>query len=218
MNDLLPISATTQERALSLATSRAAAVDVNFLDLWNPQTCRMDLLPWLAWTLSVDTWDPTWGDAVKRSVVSSAVEVARRKGTKKSVSDSLASFGASLFVREWFEKSPRGVPHTFEINLVSSDLTVAMQDSIVAKINRTKPLRSHYTINYGASLTGGINVVGLLRAAVFVRLDATAFADPGEIPPPAPGLLNTDGAPLRNTNDQRILNTDQRISNTDQPQ
>lgn len=195
MNDLLPINATTQERALSLATARASVVDVKFLELWDPQTCSMDLLPWLAWTLSVDTWDPTWRDEVKRSVVASAVEVARRKGTKKAVSEALASFGASLFVREWFEKSPRGIPHTFEINLVSSDLTVAMQDSIVAKIDRTKPLRSHYTINYGAVLSGAINIVGLLRPAVFVRLDAVAFDPSGGIPNPVPinSIVNEGG-------------------------
>ncbi len=27
---------------------------------WHPQTCPEALLPWLAWSLSVDEWDESW--------------------------------------------------------------------------------------------------------------------------------------------------------------
>ena len=194
MNDLLPPNATAQERALSLATARASEVDVKLPDLWNPQTCPLDLLPWLAWTLSVETWNSLWPPEIKRAVITSAVDVARHKGTKQSVSDALSALGVVSVLVEWFQKSPPGIPHTFEINLVSADSSLAMQSAMAAEINRTKPLRSHYAINYGEVLTGGLNFAGLFRPGVFVRMDASAYAAPGEIPPPgAPADVLTLG-------------------------
>lgn len=156
---------------MSLATARAGTVDVKFTDLWNPQACPIDLLPWLAWTLSVETWNPAWTNSVKRAVVASAVDVARHKGTRKSVSDALTSLGASSVLVEWFQKSPAGTPHTFQVNLVSADSSLAMQAAMASEINRTKPLRSHYTINYGVAMTGSINICAVFRPAVFTRLD-----------------------------------------------
>jgi phage tail P2-like protein len=171
MSDLLPPNSTAQERAMSLATARAANVPVKFSELWSPQDCPIEILPWLAWTLSVETWNPAWPDYVKREVVASAVRVARQKGTRKSVSDALLSIGATSVMVEWFEKSPQGPPHTFEINLVSSDSSLEMQAAIASEINRAKPLRAHYTINYGVLLGGRINMCAVLRPAVFARLD-----------------------------------------------
>jgi phage tail P2-like protein len=131
----------------------------------------VDLLPWLAWTLSVETWNSNWPEKTKRAVISGAVESARKKGTKQSVEDALAALGASSVMVEWFEKSPAGAPHTFEINLVAADASLEMQAAMVAEIERTKPLRSHYSLNYGVAVTGGINLSGVLRPVVFTRLD-----------------------------------------------
>jgi phage tail P2-like protein len=122
----------------------------------------------------VDTWDSTWPEHTKRSVVASAIPVARLKGTKKAVSDALASLGAGAVMVEWFEKSPAGTPHTFTVNIVSNDTSVAMQAAMVSEIDRTKPLRSHYDIVFGVAAEGDINIVGIFRPAVFVRLDGGA--------------------------------------------
>jgi phage tail P2-like protein len=35
--------------------------------LWNPQTCPLAALPWLAWTLSIDKWDTDWTEERKRT-------------------------------------------------------------------------------------------------------------------------------------------------------
>lgn len=171
MNDLLPPNATPQERALSLSTARAGGVPVPIRDLWNPETCPLDILPWLAWTLSVDTWNPEWPENIKRAVVAAAVPTARLKGTAKAVKDSLSALGASTALVEWFQKDPVGTPHTFTVYIVAPDTSVEMQAAMHSEIRRTKPLRSHYDIIFGAGGESSINIVGVLRPAVFVRLD-----------------------------------------------
>jgi len=159
---------------MELSTARVGDVPVPLRSLWDPETCPVDLLPWLAWSLSVDTWNPDWPEHIKRAVVGAAVDTARRKGTAKAVKDALSALGASTVIVEWFQKSPTGTPHTFTVNIVSNDASLEMQAAMVSEINRTKPLRSHYDIVFGAATEASINVVGVLRAAVFVRLDGGA--------------------------------------------
>lgn len=174
MNDLLPPSATKQERSLALSTARISDVPTPLRPLWNPDTCPVDLLPWLAWSLSVDTWSPTWSETTKRAVVRSAIATAKTKGTKKAVTDALSAIGAGVVMTEWFEKSPEGDPHTFTINIVAQDTGLEAQALMVSEIERTKPLRSHYDIIFGVTGTGPFNIVTLGRCAVFVRLDGQA--------------------------------------------
>lgn len=142
--------------------------------LWNPATCPLDLLPWLAWAFSVDVWNSNWSEEVKRAVVATSIETHRKKGTVGAVKGALAALGAGSALVEWWQKSPTGTPHTFTINLVSGDSSLEMQDAMAAAIDRTKPLRSHYDIVYGVATEGTINVVALFRPGVFVRLDGGA--------------------------------------------
>ncbi len=173
-SDLLPPSATRQERSISLSTARASEVALPIRSLWNPQTCQIDLLPWLAWALSVDVWDATWPESTKRSVVASSVENHRRKGTAGAVKSALASLGAGSVIVEWFEKSPAGTPHTFTVNIVAQDTSAEMQAAMAAAIERTKPVRSDYDIVFGVAAAMDLNVVGIFRATVFTRLDGRA--------------------------------------------
>lgn len=156
---------------MALATARVSNVPSPLRPLWNPDTCPVDILPWLAWALSVDTWNPDWPEFTKRAVVRTAISTARQKGTKKAVSDALNAIGAGAVMVEWFEKSPVGDPHTFTINIVAQDTSLQAQALMVSEINRTKPLRSHYDIVFGAATQGSINIVSLARVAVFTRLD-----------------------------------------------
>ncbi len=174
MNDLLPPNATKQERDMANATSRISNVPSPLRPLWNPDTCPVDLLPWLAWALSVDVWVPTWTETTKRAVVRTAVDTARRKGTKQAVTDALDAIGAGVVITEWFEKSPVGTPHTFTISIVAQDTSLEAQAVMVQEINRTKPLRSHYDIIFGTAGTASLNIVSLGRVAVFTRLDGQA--------------------------------------------
>jgi phage tail P2-like protein len=174
MNDLLPPNATSEERDISLSTARVGEVPTELRKLWNPETCPANILPWLAWAFSVDTWDSNWPEFRKRAVVAQSLTTHRRKGTAGAVKGALSAFGATVNMVEWFEKSPTGTPHTFDIYIVSNETSFEAQALMAQEIDRTKPLRSHYDIIYGIASEGSINVVGVLRPAVFVRLDGGA--------------------------------------------
>lgn len=173
---LLPPNASPLERKLEQATLRLGTMAVPLRDLWNPETCPARLLPWLAWTLSLDSWQPYWPEAVKRQRIRSAVEIQRRKGTAKSVRDVVRSFGSSLALREWWQKSPMGEPHTFEVVLTlgaGTPNTVAYQQDILKEIDRTKPVRSHYTLTLGLAAAGGLGLQGAARPVIYRRLQCS---------------------------------------------
>ncbi len=92
-NDLLPLSATPQERALSEAIARAAGVSCPIGSLWDPATCPAEALPWLAWALSVDSWDSSWSEAAKRAACARSIAIHRRKGTPWAVKEGLRAIG-----------------------------------------------------------------------------------------------------------------------------
>lgn len=174
MNDLLPPSATTQERALALSSARVSDVPCPIKSLWNPDTCPLHVLPWLAWALSVETWDASWPEFKKRAVVKSAISTAKTKGTRQAVADALNAIGVAVNVQEWFARTPQGAPHTFKIQIVAQDASLAAQALMVSEINRTKPLRAHYEIEFGVASSLPIGVVSIFRPAVFTRLDGAA--------------------------------------------
>ncbi|WP_323162863.1 phage tail protein I [Stenotrophomonas maltophilia] len=174
---LLPPSSTSGERALVDAVSvRPLPVDIT--SLWNADTCPADLLPWLAWALSLDDWKPYWPEAVKRARVRTAIAIQRRKGTVGSVRDVVAAFGGSLLVREWWELEPKGRPHTFDVVMTiagqkGEQVTAAFVDDVIGEISRTKPVRSHFTFTQGMQALGGVGVVPAARAAAYRRLRLT---------------------------------------------
>lgn len=173
---LLPPNATEQERALEQTTARIEDVPVGLRDLWNADTCPTELLPWLAWALSLDAWKPYWPEAVKRQRIKQAVEIQRQKGTVKSVRDVVESFGSSLALREWHQVTPVGEPHTFEVFLTmgaSVPNTAEYQQDIIDEVSRTKPVRSHFTLTAGLSATGGIGLQGAIRPTIYRRLSTT---------------------------------------------
>lgn len=176
---LLPPNATSAERSIEGATARLADVPVNFRQLWDPDTCPAGLLPWLAWGLSIDTWNPAWPENVKRAQIRASMGVHRRKGTVQAVEDTVAAFGAGLVIREWWQLTPKGTPHTFEITLTVADLEGAPPpadyiDDIIAQIGRVKPARSHFEFTQGLQSTGGVGVVAAARVGVFARLQLDA--------------------------------------------
>lgn len=170
---LLPPNATQTELAIEGALCRAFELPVPLRQLWNPDTCPVELLPWLAWSLSIDTWKDYWPESVKRRRIKQAVEIQRRKGTVKSVQDVVASFGANLALKEWWESDPPGPAHTFDILFTVGGgvpATAEYQQDIIAEVTRTKPVRSHFTFTAGVSASGGMGFQGIIRGASFHRL------------------------------------------------
>ena len=112
MSDLLPINATPQERALSLTAARAGAVPVPVGELWDPFTCPVGVLPWLAWSLAVDPWDSNWSEIQKRQAISESISVHRVKGTIGALKRALQAIGYECVVND-----KTGTPYVFRVGI-----------------------------------------------------------------------------------------------------
>lgn len=185
---LLPPNATPQERALSLAISRISDIAETsknspvlpngkapdaIRDLWSVKNCPSSLLPWLAWTFSVGSWDATWSDSQKRSVIATAVAVHRTKGTIGAVSRVLAAFGGTFQIIEWWQTTPKGTPHTFTIAVSGSQITSDMQASITSALLAVIPARCRFTISYLAGYLATMNTVTVARVWNYQRFSAS---------------------------------------------
>ncbi len=72
-------------------------------DLWNPATCPVSFLPYLAWAFSVDRWDEGWTESVKRQVVKDAFYIHQHKGTTSAVRRVVEPFGFLIRIIEWWQ-------------------------------------------------------------------------------------------------------------------
>lgn len=145
MSDLLPYNATDQERALAETTARISDVPVIVREVWNPDTCPANVLPWLAWAFSVDDWDTNWTDEQKRQVIKESVYSQRIKGTIGAVTRQLAALGYEIQILEWFQQSPQGTPYTFDVYITANQYPLTQDDfqKILQVIDTNKNLRSH---------------------------------------------------------------------------
>lgn len=140
MSDLLPINATAQERALSLTTGRLGAVPVPVGELWDPLTCPVGILPWLAWSLAVEPWDSLWNETQKRQAISESIAVHRVKGTIGALTRALQAIGYDCIVND-----QTGTPYVFRVgvdvtNGAAPDTAYLQAEQISLKV---KNARSH---------------------------------------------------------------------------
>lgn len=145
MSELLPPSSTPLERALADTVAKVSTVPTPARNLWNPDTCPVELLPWLAWAFSLDDWDVTWTEAQQRAAVKASYSVHRYKGTIGAVRDALQALGYGVQVQEWFNQLPAGAPYTFRLLLESDQVGIdqAALTKILEVVETTKNLRSH---------------------------------------------------------------------------
>lgn len=177
IDSLLPPNASALDRAAEkVIAARLSAIPQPHRALWNPDTCPASLLPWLAWTMGVEAWRTDWPEAVKRALVRNAIKVQRQRGTIKSVRDTVASFGGAISIREWWQTTPRGEPHTFELVFTMSgqdgeQSSAAFVQDVMAEVARVKPLRSHFTFIQGLHASAAIKLVAVGRPVAYARLD-----------------------------------------------
>jgi phage tail P2-like protein len=211
---LLPPNAMPLERALEAGTARLADIDAPIAALWNPATMPLGDLPFLAWALSVDSWDPEWSEATKRDAVARSITLHRIKGTRMSVEAVLARFDELASIVEWHEASPRAPANTFEVHLpiIGMDgaasgtrVTAAFAERIVREVGRAKPLREHFTLVQRLPLEAAIGTLVTARVAALLRIEPTLVIDTS---PEWDGYLQTeDGEPLQDPETGAFLDT-----------
>lgn len=175
---ILPPNASALQKALEAAIA-APALPVPLRSIWNASTCPAALLPWLAWTMSVDNWSASWPLTVRRSVTANAIRVHRQKGTAAAVRRAISSFGADMSVREWWETDPPGPPGTFDVILSVAAVEGASPspefvNSVIAEIEQTKPLSRHFTFTQALAAEASIGLIGVVRPAIYARQSLSA--------------------------------------------
>ena len=155
---LLPFNTTQQEKNIETVLERTNDIPVLIHRVWDPRQCPENLLPWLAWALSIDTWDSEWPETTKRNLIAESIRIHRTKGTVSAIERVLSALGVDAELTEWFENN--GVPHTFQLlawanaNLVPDAdviLSPVLYRTLKQSIDNVKPIRSHYEFQVGAA-------------------------------------------------------------------
>lgn len=174
-DSLLPPNATRLEHNLVKVGARIGDIPTPLTDLWNPATCPENVLPWLAWGLSVDTWNSDWPLHIRRTRVASVIPIQQIKGTAKSVRDVVESFGGNVEIVEWWQEDPPAPAHTFKLTVTLSGQgdsggSSRFVEEVIAEVNRTKPVRSHFTFIQAVDFSGEVGTKAALRPCVLARL------------------------------------------------
>ena len=166
---LLPPNATAFERALEAALARGSEAgggnfDIPIRKLWSAADCPPALLPYLAWTLGVEEWDPDWPAAVKRAAVANAFAIHREKGTLAGLKRVLSTAGAEY---EYVER-PAGVAMTAKLSILNSN-AVYLPD-ITRAVGRVKRASLQLDIELLSAAAGEIPIAGGLGAATVAEI------------------------------------------------
>lgn len=178
---LLPPNATPMERAIEALGRRLDQMPVDLRDLVNVEICPPRFLPWLAFTRSVDSWNPAWSIRVKRNLIDASIDLHRRKGSAASVRAVVQAFGGQIALREWWQMDPPGQPHTFDmvLTVTGEDGQTATQhfiEEVIEEVARTKPARSWFTVTQGLQASGGIGLIAAARPVIHRRLQLSEAA------------------------------------------
>lgn len=154
---LLPVGSSALEVAAAQAAAEINRVPVPLRTLWNASTCPVNLLPYLAWALSVDRWDFNWPEATKRSVIASSFFVHQHKGTISALRRVVEPLGFLIEVKEWWELNEE--PGTFRlvVGVLDSGITDEMYQELERLIEDAKPASRHLTgLAISLSTTGNL--------------------------------------------------------------
>lgn len=167
---LLPPSASPTERAIeTVIAERTVGIAAPIADLWNVDTCPVDLLPWMAWAFSVEVWDHAWSETIKRNVIRNSVQVHRMKGTRRAVELALEALEMRIDLHEGFELDEFGAPYgpafTFTLDAFADDIfdagfqiNPALHALVSELIRNVKPVRAHFTLRIGEKRGGIVTV------------------------------------------------------------
>nr|WP_188118548.1 phage tail protein I [Pseudomonas fragi] len=143
----MPGNACDLERQAAQALAQIQRVPIPLRQLWNPNTCPTQLLPYLAWSLSVDRWDGNWSDATKRAAIRASFFIHSRKGTIGALRRVVEPLGYLIEIIEWWQTVPEGVPGTFalKVGVLETGITEEMYQELTFLIDDAKPRSRHLT-------------------------------------------------------------------------
>lgn len=173
LKDTMPESLASDEKVSAIAEAidphlQRIAKKVDLPSLYT----NIDKLPSLALDhlaaqYDVTVWRDSWGLAVKRSVLKTAISDKRIKGTKAAVRKAVESIGGAASIVNWYETEPKGTPYTFKIFVALSEVagtvTDEQQEDLIRLIDDAKSLRDSYELILQTVLNGGVGTYGCMR-------------------------------------------------------
>ena len=144
MNSLLPPNASELERKITQVGK--AAFDLPSIRVTKDiDDVPSQFLPFIAWQKSVDYWDESWQDSLKRSVIKNSREQHRIKGTAAAIKRALEPFGYEVKLIEWFKASPELPPGTFnlELDLIGKPLSREVFNEVNRLVSDAKSAARH---------------------------------------------------------------------------
>lgn len=169
MTGLLPSNATKLERDFMDTVAAEYANQVDIATIFDPATCPVAFLPWLAYAFSVDVWDDNWSEAQKRAIIDASFATHQYKGTPQSIKDQIAALGYTPEIEEWFEFNKP--PCSFAVNIDIGDAAFndAMVEPVLRIIAAFKNLRSYLEIaRFGRWVAGPIYYGGYSQSGSIV--------------------------------------------------
>ncbi|BBW33463.1 MULTISPECIES: phage tail protein I [Enterobacter cloacae complex] len=142
-NSLLPPSASDFMRNAEKVTEKITDIPVMLRTLWNADTCPVNLLPYLAWALSVDRWDKDWPEQTKRQSIRDAWLIHRHKGTIGALRRVVEPLGYIINVTEWWETNDPPGTFRLDIGVLESGITEEMYYEMERLIADAKPASRH---------------------------------------------------------------------------
>ena len=174
MKSLLPPNSTALERnlteigqdAFDLASIRIIK-DIGLV----PQ----QFLPFIAYQKSVDYWDDSWQDALKRKVIQSSKEQHKIKGTAAAIRRALEPFGYEVNLIEWFQAQPNLTPGTFnlELDLIGKSLDQEVYNEVNRLVSDAKAASRHL-----GNLTIAANQIGTTKIILAHQTAITFSSEP----------------------------------------
>lgn len=170
---LLPPNALHSELAMEEAgAGLIEAIPVPIRAVKNADDCPVELLPWLAWEYSVDTWNTDWTEQEKRDAIKRAEYIHRHRGTPAAVEMSLSDSPFTTEIIEWFNQEPQGKPYTFLLNVEQDGRPILQTDiqDLKNAVLRAKNLRSWFSVSFRGQLDGTIYLPGAMIASETITL------------------------------------------------
>lgn len=160
---LLPIGSTALEKRAAEILKSAVENPIIIAELINPDRCPAHLLPYLAWAFSVDKWDESWSEEVKRIAIKQSYFVHKHKGTIAAVKRVIEPIGYLVELKEWFQTQPQGKAGTFSltVEVPESGLNEQTYNELVRLVNDVKPVSRHLS-----QLAIAISPTGLLNTFI----------------------------------------------------
>lgn len=113
---VLPPNCSLLEAGLDLAFDKLLErIQPPFPALMDPQSTPVEFLPYLAADRGVNEWAASGSEAEKRATVRTAWEVKRLAGTRRALEQAVSSLQMRPDVTAWYEKTPAGMPYSFEV-------------------------------------------------------------------------------------------------------